>query len=106
MPKAQRDRLALLPRMQKCARASEGGCSGTLTWQHCYGRKNAPDWTVICLCWRMHLGDLQNKQKDKWIALHIATDADLERDPKRAPAWKQERLYLDTIYGEAGNTSL
>lgn len=99
MPKAQRDRLVNEPRMQVCARASEGGCLGPITWQHCYGRKDAPDWSVVAICWRMHLGDLQDKQKDKWIALNLATDADFDKYPKKAAGWKTEKAYLNAKYG-------
>lgn len=97
MPMAQRRRLTFLPRMNKCERANEGDCRGSLTWEHTAGRKNAPDYSIICLCWQHHLVDL-NKELNRHIAFKYATEDDLKKS-KRYEELKQEKKYLNEKYG-------
>ena len=77
----------ILARKQVCARQSDGGCGGRLTWEHAIiygGRQLDEPWSIILLCARHHAvdeyqdgGDLQ-KEKNVWHALNQATDDELQ----------------------------
>lgn len=92
---------------QVCARASDGGCKGRITWEHTLiyaGRQIDEVWAIIKLCEYHHDvntqqgdGDL-DKQKNVWIALNRATDQELEKYSK-AVNYKRERGRLNKIYG-------
>lgn len=81
----------VLARRQVCARAIDGGCGGSLTWEHAliYGGSQIDEaWAIVILCERHHAvnryqdcGDLQ-KEKNIWIALNQATDEELRQYSK------------------------
>ena len=101
-PIPQRLKNLLAKRPQICARRGEGGCDGRITWEHVwvYARKqiNEP-WAIIFLCWRHHLGDLLDKEKNEWLSLQKASWNDLAKYPKKN--WLQLLNYLSKKY--AGN---
>jgi hypothetical protein len=76
----------VLARKQVCARAEDGGCGGSLTWEHALiygGRQIDEAWAIVILCSRHHAvneyqdgGDLQ-KEKNVWLALNQATYEEL-----------------------------
>lgn len=82
---------AILERRQICARHNDGGCGGSLTWEHALifgGLQIGEAWAIIILCSRHHAvneyqdgGDLQ-KEKNVWIALNQATDEELRKYSK------------------------
>jgi len=74
-----------------CARKSEGGCAGRITWEHTltFGNKQIDEvWAIIKLCARHHSVDewqdcgLLDKKKNVKIALNRATDAELMKYSK------------------------
>ena len=89
-----------------CARASDGGCAGRITWEHTltYAGKQIDEvWAIIKLCEYHHdvntqqgNGDL-DKEKNVWIALNRATDEELEKYSK-AINYIRERDRLNKIY--------
>ncbi len=88
------------PYYKLCARFSDGGCRGRVTWEHCwiYGGKQINEkWAIIPLCWRHHLGDLLDKNKNRWLSIRRATLTDLQKYPRMA--WEQIRKRLNKIYG-------
>lgn len=85
----------VMSRPQVCARLSTE-CSGRLTYEHAYGRKNERAWQIVILCWRHHLGDLLDKRVNKWLALNQATNEQLLESPKAN--YIQEKKYLNSIY--------
>lgn len=86
----------VLSRPQVCARRGLD-CSGRLTYEHAYGRKREKAWQIVILCWRHHLGDLLNKNMNRWFALRQATPEELNAEPKAN--YTQELKYLNSIYG-------
>lgn len=73
-------------RKQVCARRRDGGCAGSLTWEHAiiYAGKQVDEaWAIVILCECHHGvnnyldgGDL-NKTENIRIALNQATDDEL-----------------------------
>lgn len=84
----------------RCARYGDGWCDGRITVEHAFGRVRQERWQLIFLCWEHHLGDGMDKQKNKWIALNQAKEEDFNKYPKSAVQWKQEKAYLNSVYGE------
>lgn len=91
---------------KKCARHTEKTCKGRVTFEHVFiyaGKQIQEVWSIIPLCEYHHdvlsyqdKGDLQ-KELNQHIALQRATDADLEKYPRRN--WKQLKEYLSKKYG-------
>lgn len=98
IPTKLRQQLANDPRMTTCARATDGGCHGRITWEHAYGRKVQEEWMIVPLCVFHHLLSGMDKQKNKWLALQRATEEDFAKYPKSAPIWKQEKAFLSRRY--------
>lgn len=81
----------ILARKQECARHADGGCDGSLTWEHAIiygGRQLDEAWAIVILCSRHHAvneyqdgGDLQ-KEKNVWLALNQATEGELRQYSK------------------------
>ena len=92
---------ALLAEPHICARAADGGCKGRLTLEHAFiysGKQIDEVWAIIWLCAYHHAvdefqdgGDL-DKDKNRFIALSRATDADVAKYPR--VDWDQMRLFL------------
>lgn len=76
----------LLSEPNICERYSDGGCGGRITFEHAIifaGSQLDEVWAIIHLCAFHHAvdeyqdgGDLQ-KEKNVWIALNRASDAEL-----------------------------
>jgi hypothetical protein len=90
IPKKLRDDMASDPYYETCARASEGGCRGRITWEHALiyaGRQINEKWAIIPLCVYHHLGEGLNKRTNERIAVARATEEDLKKYPRKN--WKQ-----------------
>jgi hypothetical protein len=95
------------PFFKKCARCIDGGCAGRITIEHALiygGRQIAELWAYVPLCEYHHAvnkfqdgGDLQ-KEKNVWVALNRATDAELLAYSK-AINYLRERERLNQKYG-------
>lgn len=101
-----KEQLQLEPNI--CARASDGGCDGRITWEHTliYAGKQIDEvWAIIHLCAYHHeVDEFQdggglNKEKNVWIALNRATDQELLKYSK-AINYIRERDRLNKIYGK------
>jgi hypothetical protein len=90
----------------RCARYGDGYCSGRKTVEHAFGRVRQERWQLLFLCRHHHLGDGMDKQKNKWLALNQATEEDFNKYPKSAVQWRQEKAYLNSLYGEPALLSL
>lgn len=87
----------VLSRPQVCARLGTD-CSGRLTYEHAYGRRQEEAWQIVILCWRHHLGDLLDKRINHRLALRQATPEDLAKYPKCTEQWKRDLDYYNSIY--------
>jgi hypothetical protein len=90
----------LLKLPQVCARKGDGYCDGRITWEHAFiyqGRQIDEVWAIIFLCWRHHLGDGLDKEKNEWLAIQKATLLDFIKYPKKN--WLQLKNYLNKKYG-------
>src|SRR3990167_3677984 len=76
---------------QVCARKSDGGCVGRITFEHTliYAGKQIDEvWSIIFLCEYHHDVNIQqgngdlNKEKNVWIALNRATESELKQYSK------------------------
>jgi hypothetical protein len=90
-----------------CARRPEGGCGGRITWEHALtygGRQIDEHWAIVKLCARHHAVDqyqdcgLLDKEKNVWLALNQATDAELLPYSK-AIDYIDKRQRLNEKYG-------
>ena len=91
---------------KKCARHLEGNCDGRITLEHVIiysGKQLNEKWAIIPLCTFHHAvdlhqdgGDLQ-KEKNVWIALNRATDAEL-RSVSKAIDYIKLKKYLNGKY--------
>ena len=70
-----------------CALRRFGGCGGRITREHCLtygGRQIDEAWAIIKICARHHGVDqyqdngILDKEKNVWVALNKATDAELQ----------------------------
>ena len=104
IPPKLRKQLSEDPEYLKCSRLNDGNCGGRITWEHTliFGGKQIQErWAIIPLCEYHHdvntyqdRGDLQ-KEKNVWIALNRATDAELLQYSKAVNYIKlRERLKL------------
>lgn len=106
-PISPRVKKILDERKQVCARRKDGGCAGRLTREHAltYANRQIDEaWAIIFLCARHHAvdeyqdgGDLQ-KEKNVWIALNQASDAELLKYSK-VINYLRERARLNEQYG-------
>lgn len=89
-----------------CALRHFGGCGGRITWEHTliYGGKQIDEvWAIIHLCARHHNVDqyqdcgLLDKEKNVWVALNRATDAELAQYSKVID-YQGEKKRLNAIY--------
>jgi len=81
----------LLSEPDVCARKKDGGCDGSITWEHAIiyaGRQLDEAWAIVKLCERHHGvnqyldgGDL-DKQENIRLALNRATDEELQKISK------------------------
>jgi hypothetical protein len=94
------------PFYTQCARKSDGGCSGRITFEHALlyaGRQIQEKWAIIPLCCRHHsIGEfmdtgLLDKSKNEWLAICRMTRKDEQRYPR--VNWAQRRSYLCGKYG-------
>lgn len=102
MPTELRNELAKDKYYKRCS-IEDANCKGRITWEHAMefrGSQVQERWAIIPLCWRHHLGDLLNKEKNHWIALSRATEEDLDKYPRAKDRWIQELKYLNTKYGK------
>lgn len=70
---------------KKCARLNDGYCEGRITWEHAIiysGRQLNEKWAIIPLCWKHHLGNGLDKDKNVCIALLRATEEELDKISK------------------------
>lgn len=106
IPSSLKNELSTDPEYKTCARASDGGCDGRITWEHAIiyaGRQLNERWAILPLCAYHHAvdeyqdgGDL-NKEKNEWLALTRATDAEL-RSVSKAINYIARRDYLTEKY--------
>lgn len=92
-------RLCVLRDEHECANEN-GEPVFRLTWEHAMihaSRKVQEIWAIIPLCPWSHLGAGLDKEKNQWIALSRATDAELEKYPRTD--WFKKRGYLVEKYG-------
>jgi hypothetical protein len=92
------------PYYLKCAREN-AVCAGRITWEHAIiwaGKQVNEVWAIIPLCHYHHQGGGLDKDKNRYLALKRATDADLAKYPKRN--WKQELEYLKQKYDNRDST--
>lgn len=91
----------------RCAREMDGGCGGRITWEHAIifqGRQLNEKWAIIPLCAYHHAVDqFQDgqgliKEKNVWIALNRATEAELKAVSK-ATDYARLRDRLNMKYG-------
>lgn len=91
IPQALKKQILTDPYYLQCARSSEGGCEGRITFEHAiiYAGKQLNElWAIIPLCEYHHAvnqfqdGGNLNKMENIRIALNRATDAELERISK------------------------
>jgi len=99
------------PFYKKCARASEGGCSGRITFEEVIlfsGRQIKSGWNVLPLCCRHHSvlqfqdAGLLDKEKNQWIALNRASEAELKAISK-VKNWLKVREILNKKFGNLNN---
>lgn len=105
IPSDLRSDLSVDPYYKYCARASDGGCEGRVTWEHAWiyaGRQIQERWAIIPLCWYHHLGEGLNKRKNEIISLSRATDEDLSKYPKKD--WDRIREYHKKIKSKGKRT--
>lgn len=83
------------------------GCAGRVTWEHAIiyaGRQLNEKWAIVPLCERCHgVNSYQdvtavNKELSVWVALNMATDAELLAVSK-ATNYLRERDRLNNKYG-------
>jgi len=73
------------PEYHHCARASEGNCSGRITWEHALlyaGRQILARFAIIPLCIFHHLGAGLDKAWNILYALRRATADDRAKYPR------------------------
>jgi len=108
IPPKLREQMANDPYYKKCARIMDGGCDGSITWEHALifaGRQVNEPWAIIPICEYHHaVGKHQDggnllKEKNVWIALNRATDEQLSAVSK-AINYKNMRERLNKIYGK------
>lgn len=95
IPPKLREILANDPYYLLCARRSDSGCDGRITWEHAFiyaGRQVNERWAIIPLCEYHHLREGLDKEKNQAIALLRASNADLLKYPKAN--WLQRKRYL------------
>ena len=75
------------PYYRKCARASEGGCEGRITFEHALmyaGRQVQRKFAIVPLCEFHHLKSGLNKITNIRLAFSRATPEDLEEFPRQS----------------------
>lgn len=114
IPPKLRQELSQDREYQQCARKCDGDCDGRITWEHAIiyaGKQVQARWAIIPLCEYHHAvnkhqdGPGLDKKKNQWIAFNRATDEELDQYPKASPHYKQQREYLNTIYGTYRSTN-
>ncbi len=93
--------LERMPRMRMCEMSwsGSGTCEGRIEWHHVWeytGRQIQEVWAILGACSRHHAAvktDVRVKEGFERRSLEIATDAELEKYPKRA--WRTLRKYLE-----------
>ena len=102
--KKVRDQLISEPDI--CARRKDGGCDGSITWEHAVtfaGRQLDKAWAIIKICEYHHAvnkhqdgGDL-DKEKNLHVALNRATDEEL-KEISKAKDYIKEKERLNAKY--------
>jgi hypothetical protein len=100
IPPRLRAKLAADPFMHHCIHYT---CHGKPEWEHAIivgGKQLNEAWAIVPVCTFHHRGEGLDKQYNRYRAYNRATDADFNAYPKSAPAWLQEKKYLNSIYGK------
>jgi hypothetical protein len=105
-PKAVFERLLVeRPSCERAAYFHDHACSGRSTFEHAwlYGGRQIPDaFAVIRLCELAHsvgsfaMNGILDKEKNRYLSLRHATDADLKKYPKID--WMQIKKHLSKKY--------
>ena len=85
IPYAVRSKILADPYYKVCARKSDGGCQGRITWEHAImyaGKRVQEVWCILPLCVEHHLGSSLNKALNIKLAMSRATEEDRKKYPR------------------------
>ncbi len=94
IPIELREEMSQDPYYKKCARLGND-CRGRITWEHAWiyaGKQVNEKWAIIPLCEYHHLYEGLDKKENHRISLARATQADLDKYPRKN--WEQEKIWL------------
>ena len=85
----------------RCAREREGTCSGRMTVEHAFGRRDQKRWKLVILCWFHHLGAGLDKELNRHLAYRQVNEKELKRAyPKTFDQHIQAKKYLAEKYAK------